>query len=192
VTILVVYATTDGQTAKIARELGVRLQASGIEAQVRIASPALDGPEAYDGVIVAASVHARRYQSSVRDWVRRHASALGQMPAAFVSVSLSVLDPGSGPELAKLVARFADESQWTPAIVKHVAGALLYRKYGWLKRWMMRRIVASKGGDTDTSRNYEYTDWNDLRQFTDGFVRSIGHAKQVVRPNRTHPEAPAA
>ena len=44
-----------------------------------------------------------------------------------------------------------------------VAGALPYTRYGWIKRMMMRRIVAKAGGDTDTSRDYEYTDWNDLR-----------------------------
>ena len=50
-----------------------------------------------------------------------------------------------------------------------MAGALPYSKYSWWKRWMMRRIVAKAGGDTDTSRDYEYTDWNDLSEF----VRSV-------------------
>jgi menaquinone-dependent protoporphyrinogen IX oxidase len=30
----------------------------------------------------------------------------------------------------------------------------------------MGRIVARAGGDTDTSRDYEYTDWAALRAFT--------------------------
>jgi menaquinone-dependent protoporphyrinogen oxidase len=36
---------------------------------------------------------------------------------------------------------------------------------------MMRRIVAKAGGDTDTSRDYEYTDWADVRTFAEEFAR---------------------
>jgi menaquinone-dependent protoporphyrinogen oxidase len=51
-----------------------------------------------------------------------------------------------------------------------VAGALPYTRYGWLKRQMIKRIVAKAGGDTDTTRDFEYTDWNDLRNFTGDFA----------------------
>ena len=44
------------------------------------------------------------------------------------------------------------------AAVKHVAGALLYTRYNIFKRWIMKRIVAKAGGDTDVSRDYDYTD----------------------------------
>jgi menaquinone-dependent protoporphyrinogen oxidase len=37
----------------------------------------------------------------------------------------------------------------------------------------MKRIVASAGGDTDTSKDYEYTDWNDVRNFADVFGRRV-------------------
>jgi BON domain len=52
-----------------------------------------------------------------------------------------------------------------------VAGALPYTRYGWLKRQMVKRIVEKAGSeDTDTTRDYEYTDWNDLRDFAQDFV----------------------
>ena len=35
---------------------------------------------------------------------------------------------------------------------------------------MMQRIVAKAGGDTDTTRDFEYTDWNDLRSFAEDFA----------------------
>ena len=54
-----------------------------------------------------------------------------------------------------------------------VAGALPYTQYNWLTRWMMRRIVARAHGDVDTSRDYEYTDWEDLRSFAGEFARRI-------------------
>jgi menaquinone-dependent protoporphyrinogen oxidase len=34
---------------------------------------------------------------------------------------------------------------------------------------VMKRIAAKAGGDTDATRDYEYTDWQDLRGFTEQF-----------------------
>lgn len=45
------------------------------------------------------------------------------------------------------------------------AGALLYQNYHPLLRWIMKRIARKAGGGTDTSRNYEYTDWGEVEAF---------------------------
>jgi menaquinone-dependent protoporphyrinogen oxidase len=37
----------------------------------------------------------------------------------------------------------------------------------------MKRITRKAGGDTDTSRDYEYTDWSDLRTFAEDFGRRV-------------------
>jgi len=88
-----------------------------------------------------------------------------------VSVCLGVLqqDVRVIRELDEIVERFGIDTGWSPERVKIVAGALPYTRYGWLKRHMMRRIVGQAGGDTDTSRDYEYTDWHDLGVFAETF-----------------------
>jgi menaquinone-dependent protoporphyrinogen oxidase len=68
-------------------------------------------------------------------------------------------------ELDAIKNRFLEETGWRPVETKMVAGALPYSRYNWLKRWMMKRIVRKAGGDTDTARDYEYTDWDDVRAF---------------------------
>ncbi len=50
-----------------------------------------------------------------------------------------------------------------------VAGALRYSQYGLLKRVVMRRIAGKESGDTDTSRDYEYTNWDDVAMFARQF-----------------------
>jgi menaquinone-dependent protoporphyrinogen IX oxidase len=35
---------------------------------------------------------------------------------------------------------------------------------------MLRAIAKRQGGDTDTSHNHEYTDWNGLTHFVDMFL----------------------
>ena len=48
-----------------------------------------------------------------------------------------------------------------------IAGALLYTRYNPLVRFVMRRISRANGGPTDTSRDYEFTDWSGLDKLVD-------------------------
>jgi menaquinone-dependent protoporphyrinogen oxidase len=92
-----------------------------------------------------------------------------------VSVCLAILsrnDDGR-KEAEAIPQRFLDGVHWHPTIVKIVAGALPYTQYNLVTRWIMKRIVASAGGDTDTSKDYEYTDWNDVRNFAAVFGRRV-------------------
>jgi menaquinone-dependent protoporphyrinogen IX oxidase len=58
---------------------------------------------------------------------------------------------------------------WRPREVAAIAGALAYSKYNVLIRFLMRLIVGAAGGDTDTSRDYEYTDWDAVERFAARF-----------------------
>lgn len=49
--------------------------------------------------------------------------------------------------------------------VKAVAGALPYSKLSFVMRFVIKQIVKRSGGDTDTSRDYEHTDWPELDRF---------------------------
>jgi menaquinone-dependent protoporphyrinogen oxidase len=73
------------------------------------------------------------------------------------------------------VANFEQETGWRPAQVGFFGGALLYRQYGFLKRSMMKRIVRSKPGNlsTDTSRDHEYTDWDEVERFGEDFLSRL-------------------
>jgi len=173
--ILVLYGTTDGHTAKVAARVAEALRTSGAAVDVVEAGTKEPEPDQYGGVIVAASVHMRGYQRSVRQWVRRHAAAMRGKPSAFLSVSLGVLqtDPEVQREVNDIVSGFLRTTHWEPAMVQHVAGAVLYTKYNAIKRWIMKRIVRKAGGGTDTSRDYEYTNWDELRAFAERFERTV-------------------
>ena len=169
--ILVLYSTTDGHTAKVAGVIADTLRAHGVGVDVQQSGGTDCRPESYDGVIVAAPVRGGRYQKSVRRWVRAHAGALNGTATAFVSVCLGVLqrDPTVDRTLKMIMTGFLAETGWKPSITKVVAGALPYTRYNWFIRRVMKRIAAKAGGDTDTTRDYEYTDWQDLRRFTEEF-----------------------
>jgi len=176
--VLVLYGTSEGQTAKIARAIAFSLNADSIDTDVVQAGTLDPRPCHYAGVIVAGSIHRGGYQKPLAKWIRAHLAEFGNQPTAFVSVCLSVL---STQEKARDEARaiprsFVDGLGWHPTMIKVVAGALPYTKYNIVTRWIMKRIVSAAGGDTDTSRDYEYTDWKDLRDFAGRFAAFVSPA----------------
>lgn len=171
--VLVGYGTSEGQTARVAERIGDVLAEAGHDVDlVHVTHPpaGLD-PATYDGIVVGASVHMGRHQSSVTDFVRDHRETLNRLPSAFVSVSLTAAhdDPADREPATDLLSTFLEETGWEPDRTTLVAGALKYSEYGLMKRFLMRRIAGRAGGDTDTSRDYEYTDWDDVEAFARAF-----------------------
>ena len=76
-----------------------------------------------------------------------------------------------------LVQELLDETGFSPDIVAMFAGALVYTQYGWFKRHLMRAIVKREGGDTDMSKDYEYTDWGAV----DAFAHDVATLVSVTR-----------
>jgi menaquinone-dependent protoporphyrinogen oxidase len=177
---LLVYGTTEGQTRKVAAFMADRLAGLGHSAltvDCTEVPPSLD-LAGFDAVLVAASVHAGRYQSSVVHFVNEHGAALDARPNAFISVSLSAAsdEPEEVEGLRECVGEFVADTGWTPRRIHHVAGAFRYTAYDFFKRWALKYIAYRKGAPTDTHRDHELTDWDDLRRFVDSFVDGAGAA----------------
>jgi len=172
--ILVVYGTTEGQTRKIAEFIANTIRAHGIEVETvdSATEHATQLRRPPGAAIVCASLHQHRYQSSVLHFVRHNRTWLAEIPTAFVSVSLTAVltDEPSRDELRKAAESFFDEARWTPDVTLHVPGALRYTEYDYFKRLVMKLIARHHGGDTDTSRDHEYTDWDALTRFVQNFL----------------------
>jgi menaquinone-dependent protoporphyrinogen oxidase len=138
----------------------------------------------FAGVIVAASVHGGKHEPEMIQFVKRHLQQLHILPSAFISVSLSqagVERIDATPEeharftgdVQKMLNAFFEQTRWRPHIVAPVAGALMYQKYNWFIRWVMKRIAKASGGSTDTTRNHNYTNWKFLDRFADEFMQRV-------------------
>ena len=55
-------------------------------------------------------------------------------------------------DASRFVEELLQETGWNPAIKVTFAGGLLYREYGFLKRWMMKTIARDAGKDKNTSK----------------------------------------
>jgi menaquinone-dependent protoporphyrinogen oxidase len=176
--VLVLFATREGQTEKIARRVTAVLEAKGHRVDLRDVdrtSRELD-LRRYQAIFIGSPVRVGSYLPSIVRFIRSRRESLERAPAAFFSVSLAVA-PHRGErksdgraETMRVVEKLTRATGWSPRRVELIAGALAYSKYNFLVRFVMRRISAAAGGDTDTSRDYEYTDWNAVDCFASEFV----------------------
>jgi menaquinone-dependent protoporphyrinogen oxidase len=165
--ILVLYATAEGQTARVAAHMAARLRGAGHGVDLQETRPGIPCPElgGYDAIVVGASVHYGHHPGHLRRLLRIQHPALTSRPSAFFSVSLSVQE--------KYATALLRQVAWRPDRVASFAGALQYSRYGRLKRLLVRAFAAIGGHDTDTSRDYEYTDWGSVGSFADAFASRL-------------------
>ncbi|MFZ5539567.1 MAG: flavodoxin domain-containing protein [Pseudomonadota bacterium] len=173
--VLVIYGTTEGHTRKIATFIAEHLRAQGAYVDlVDSATPAAAAVQPiYGAVVIAGSLHEHLHQRSLVHFVKENVAWLNAVPTAVVSAGLAAAmpDPESQAQARNNLQNFLDATGLKPAKTKTVGGALLYTKYDWFKRTMMRLIARQMGKDVDDTRDHEYTDWDDLRSFIDEFAR---------------------
>jgi menaquinone-dependent protoporphyrinogen oxidase len=176
--ILVLYGTSTGQSAKIADRLARRMRDKGnmVECLDVRHLPSGFSPEAYDGILIGAPIRMMRFPRPVIRFVKRWRQALDSRPSGFFAVCLAVAD--KRPEQQQLVDQwvrsFLKETGWQPVKQAVFAGALLYTRYGFITRFIMRKIAATEGRSTDTSRDHEYTDWDQVDRFADEYLVALG------------------
>jgi menaquinone-dependent protoporphyrinogen oxidase len=165
---------------RVGRNLRARSLALDV---IDVAASAAD-PAGYDHVVLAASLHIGKHEREMVAFVRANEAKLAHVPTSFLSISMSEAgaeDPCAHERAAREAAanvkgaihRFLADTGLHPGRVMPVAGALKYLEYGWLVRFVMKRISKAEGGPTDTSRDYEMTDWVSLARFAEEVAASL-------------------
>jgi menaquinone-dependent protoporphyrinogen oxidase len=174
----VFYATTDGHTRRVAERLTAIFRDRGLTSRaIDVASSDADHVdwEQVRAAIVGASLHAHRHQPSAGAFVREHADDLNGHPSAFFSVSLAAASarPEERAAAAELARAFASAGGWHADETVCVAGRLAYTRYGIVTRFIMKRIARREGAPTDTSRDHEFTNWDEITRLADSIALRI-------------------
>jgi menaquinone-dependent protoporphyrinogen oxidase len=172
----VFFATSEGQTRRIAERVAAVLHDHGFDSRaIDVAGPDAAGVDwtRVQGAFVGASLHVGTHQTAATKFVRARASDLNAVPSGFFSVSLSAASKNRKEvDAAESLARaFPTACGWTPAMIASVAGRLAYREYGFLIRLAIKWIARKEGAPTDTSRDYELTDWTQV----EALAREMAH-----------------
>jgi menaquinone-dependent protoporphyrinogen oxidase len=167
--ILAVYGSAYGQAEMVVQRLAAALERHGHSVTVHKgnAVPPEVSVRDYDAFILGASIIAGHYQKYVVEFAQRHVALLNERPSVFVSVNGTLPSDVSEWQAAskRYVTQFAAQTGWRPRWTLTVSGALRYTRYGFITRFVMRMISRRRGGPTDTSRDYEFTDWNAVDRF---------------------------
>ncbi|MGB5635985.1 MAG: flavodoxin domain-containing protein, partial [Waterburya sp.] len=175
--ILILYATREGQTEKVAAQISTHLKKAGanvelINAQDKTATEDID-LDVFDLLVFGASMHAGGLEQELVDFINSHKEQIEQRVRSFFLVLLSAATKDSKlrAEWLKDARNKMDEQiQVQFQDVEMIAGALMYSKYSLPLKWIMKRIAKQAGEGTDTSKDYEYTDWQQVEQYSENLM----------------------
>ncbi len=180
--ILVGYHSKEGQTRKIAQHLAGRMRMTGATVDVRAIADEPPIP-AYDAVVIGDPIYATKHTRRMRRYLRRHREELSATPTACFQVSLTSTNPDEDHTRTAnaLLDELTEQTGFAPTLRACFAGSLAYSHYGPLKKRLMRWISSHEGGDTDMSRDYEYTDWDAVDRFADDVIAMVNDRVEHTR-----------
>jgi menaquinone-dependent protoporphyrinogen oxidase len=169
--LLIVYHSEFGSTEQIAFQIHDWLQEWGYSSVV-CRHNEFDPLEEYQAVIAGCPIYGGEMDKQFLSFVSQHAHLWNQLPGMFFMVSLTKAgnDEKSLRELQQIRESISTKTGWHPTVSVDVAGTCWYKKYNFFMRWVLKRINKKSGGNTDTSQNHEYTDWEQLMMFLKGFL----------------------
>lgn len=181
---VLIYDSIEGQTRKISKHIEALLKSNHHSCVTILATDedAIFDPVDAIGIIVCAPVHTGTFPKSVYRLLKRQHSELMAHPGAFISVSLAAAsgDKSEVKEIDKIVHALSEDTGWWPVATHNAAGALKYIEYDFFKKWIMKRISKKSDGPTDTSQDYEFTNWDALDKFVLQFVGDIPALKNKI------------
>ncbi|WP_145587413.1 menaquinone-dependent protoporphyrinogen IX dehydrogenase [Yersinia aldovae] len=167
---LILYSSRDGQTQAIASYIAKQLSAVATCKIQDLSQVGQIDLSQYQQVMIGASVRYGHFNSVLSKFVNKHVEQLNQMPSAFFAVNLTARKPEKrSPQTNAYVRKFLLSTPWQPTLCTVFAGALRYPRYRWIDRVIIQLIMRMTGGETDTSKEVEYTDWQQVSGFAQDF-----------------------
>ncbi len=164
---LLLTSSTDGQTEKIMRVLAAEMltDAYDIKNIHAINENDIDW-EAYDKVVIGASIRYGHYHKKLYGFIARHYGQLNQKQAYFFGVNLVARKSAKNtPETNSYTRKFLNKIAWKPKKSAVFAGACRWSQYNFWQTKIIQLIMLITKGPTDTSQDIEFTDWDNVRSF---------------------------
>lgn len=192
--VLILYATVEGQTGKIARF--VEREVTGLGHSVQLANAddteRLDF-EGVDAAILAASVHQRRHPRAFEALLAAFRENLAAIPTLMLSVSLNAAFAEGQEEAADYLTEMKMRTGLEPDAELLVPGAVQTGKYDYFAMQVVRFVVL-RGRDFEPGlEEYEFTDWEAIRSAVTGFLERCerGDFRPESRAEKDAPRDPA-
>ncbi|WP_047049474.1 menaquinone-dependent protoporphyrinogen IX dehydrogenase [Vibrio mexicanus] len=170
---LLLYSSREGQTKKILEFIDKELSDYQCDLVDLHQITAVDW-DSYDKVLIGASIRYGHLNKLLYKFISANLSQLQSNKVAFFCVNLTARKEDQGkdtPEGSAYIKTFLKKSPWQPPLIGVFAGALYYPRYKWFDRVMIRFIMSMTGGETDTTKEVEYTNWEKVSLFAKKFAQ---------------------
>lgn len=170
--VLVVYATVEGQSRKIAEFAADFAKDAGHETVLFDASDEFEDVsfDGVDKVVLVAPVHERRHPKHFEVLLSGQKEALTKRPTCMLSVSLSAAFPAGMEEAQDYLDEMKLRTGFEPGMEMLVPGAVRQMSYDYYESQVLRHIVL-RDRDYDANKgDKEFTDWEALRKTLTKFL----------------------
>ena len=163
--ILLTYSTVDGHTKTICEKILSYSETSQVDILPIDSSINIKD---YDTVVIGASIRYGKYREEIFEFIKENEELLNSKDNAFFSVNVVARKENKNkPETNPYLIKFLNTISWQPKILDVFAGKIDYPKYKFLDKYAIKFIMWITKGPTDTSKVYEFTDWNRVKSFAE-------------------------
>ncbi|WP_261816366.1 menaquinone-dependent protoporphyrinogen IX dehydrogenase [Vibrio gallicus] len=171
---VLLYSSREGQTKKILAHIEQELEGYQCDTLDLHQVDGLDLSK-YQKVVIGASIRYGKLNKALYTFIDQHLDELRASKTFFFCVNLTARKEDQGkdtPEGSAYIKTFLSKSPWQPEVIGVFAGALLYPRYNLFDRFMIRLIMSMTGGETDTTKEVEYTNWEKVSLFAQKIAKS--------------------
>ena len=163
--ILLTYSTVDGHTKTICEKILSYSETSQVDILPIDSSINIKD---YDTVVIGASIRYGKYREEIFEFIKENEDLLNSKDNAFFSVNVVARKENKNkPETNPYLIKFLNKISWQPKILDVFAGKIDYPKYKVRDKYAIKFIMWITKGPTDTSKVYEFTDWNRVKSFAE-------------------------
>jgi menaquinone-dependent protoporphyrinogen oxidase len=172
-TVLIAFATIEGQTGKIARFVETEIRKARHDVVIfNVADETR--PISFDGVdkvILAAPVHERRHPEAFEVFLAGQRHELQSRHTLLISVSLSAAFGDGLEEANDYVVEMKMRTGFSPSCEALVAGAVRGGGYDHFQYQVVRHVVLRDRDYEPGTGEHEFTDWQALSGTIANFLR---------------------
>ena len=159
-----IYSTSNGQSLKICNAINKNKESLIIDID-KIKTVELNK---FDQIIIGASVKYGDNKKKIYDFIKNNKILLETKKTGFFSVNATARKSEKNkPETNPYVIKFLKKTNWTPDNIGVFAGKIDFPNYNFLEKYIIKVIMWITNGPTDTSKTFEFTDWEDVKKFSD-------------------------
>ncbi len=120
-----------------------------------------------DHVIIGSPIYMGRFPRRFSRWINQNRSCLKGIRTSLFTFSLNAADQHHKAKSMNdlLLRRYSKNLAVKSKFVASFAGSLAFKEYGFFTKLIMKYISRSNGGPTDSTKNFELTNWKEIEKF---------------------------